>query len=123
MQVICVDDNRIIRSRMVAYVRDLLPTADVRDFDNAERAVSFAKENGCDVLLTEIEIYGAPSGIDLARDVQSLNPRVNIIFTTVCSQQEYAGEVMALRPSAYLTKVVTRQDVSGALNNLLYGGV
>ena len=120
MKVICVDDNRIILSHMLSYVKEKHPEADISGFSDAEGAFSFAKESGCDVLFTEIELGGKPSGLVLARKMQDLNARLNIIFSTVCSQKEYAEEVMALRPSGYLTKVVTRQDVHDALGRLLY---
>ena len=120
MKVICVDDNRIILSRMLSYVKEQHPEADVSGFADAKNALSFAKKNGCDILFTEIELGGKPTGLVLARQMQDLNARLNIIFSTVCSQKEYAEEVMALRPSGYLTKVVTKQDVQGALNHLLY---
>lgn len=120
MKAVCVDDHRIILSSMISYVKELLPEAEVVGFDDTDRALSFIEENGCDILFTEIELRGGPAGLSLARGAQKINPRVNIIFTTVCSQQEYAEEVMQLRPSDYLTKVVTKEDVQGALQNLLY---
>ena len=120
MKVICVDDNRIILSHILSYVKEQHPEADVSGFADAKNALSFAKKNGCDILFTEIELGGKPTGLFLARQMQALNDRLNIIFSTVCSQKEYAEEVMALRPSGYLTKVVTKQDVQGALNRLLY---
>ena len=120
MKIICVDDNRIILSRILSYVKEQHPEADVSGFADTKNALSFAKKNGCDILFTEIELEGKPSGLVLARQMQSLNARLNIIFSTVCSQKEYAEEVMALRPSGYLTKVVTKEDIEEALGRLLY---
>ena len=94
--------------------------ADVLGFESVDDALSYAKDFGCDILFTEIELYGKPSGIELARSVQRINPTVNIIFTTVCSQSEYAKEVMELRPSGYLTKVVEIEDIRRAMTTLLY---
>lgn len=119
-KIICVDDQRIFLSRLTGYVKEALPDAEVMGFEYSDDALSFAGEVGCDILFTEIEMYGKPSGIELARRMQEINPRVNIIFTTVCSEKEYAVEVMELRPSGYLTKVVTGEDVREALKNLLY---
>lgn len=120
MKIVCVDDNKIQLSSTVETVREIFPDAEVAGFDNPDDAVVFTKMKGCDVLLTEIEFYGRPSGIDGARRAQRLNPKVNIIFNTVCSPNEYAKEVMEIRPSAYLTKVVEREELEGALKNLLY---
>lgn len=119
-KIICVDDHKILLKSTFSNVKALLPTAEVAAFDNCSDAVSFAGESGCDILFTEIELYGRPEGIELARRIQKMNPRVNIIFTTVCSQTEYASEVMEIRPSAYLTKVVTKGDLHNSLQRLLY---
>ena len=120
MKIICVDDNNIILSCILSYVRELLPEADVVGFERPDDAISFADNSGIDVLFTEIEFWGKPTGLALARKLQDKNPRVNIIFATVCSEHEYAEECMKIRPSAYLKKVVTKKDVKKALHNLLY---
>lgn len=118
--LICVDDHRLILSHMTEYAREALPEAEVVGFTTAEEALAFAGEAGCDILVSEIELYGKPSGLALAREMQTLNPRVNVIFATVCSPNEYAGEVMGIRPSGYLTKVVEREELKRALDSLLY---
>ena len=63
--------------------------------------MGFAKENGCDVLVSEIELSGI-NGLTLAEKIQNLNPKVNIIFLTVCDEKEHAKEVLKIRPSGYL---------------------
>lgn len=120
IRIICVDDHRIFLSRLLSYVGELMPEAETVGFENPEEAISFAKEVGCDILFTEIELGGKPSGLLLARQIQEANPRVNLIFTTVCSPNEYAKEVMEIRPSGYLTKVVEMGEVEKALQSLLY---
>jgi YesN/AraC family two-component response regulator len=77
------------------------------------------KDNGCDVLISEIELRGA-DGLTLARDVKTLNPEVNIIFLTVCDEREYAREVFDIRPSGYLTKPAGREQLEFELKNLRY---
>lgn len=120
IRVFCVDEHKFSLSHIVGYVKTAMPEATVLGMDCPEEAETLAAQEGCDVLFTEIEFGGLPLGIDLARRIQDRNPRVNIIFVTVCSRKEYADEVMALRPSGYLTKVVTEQDVREALAQLLY---
>ena len=120
LKILCVDDHSIIRDRTIEYIKEIITDADVLGFENVDDALSYAQNSRCDILFTEIELYGKPSGIDLARNMQKLNPRVNIIFTTVCSPNEYAKEVMEIRPSGYLTKVVEIDDIRKAISELLY---
>ena len=118
--IVCVDDQSIIRDRTIEHIREIVANANVIGFESAEEAIAFVREAGCDILFTEIELYGQPTGLELAREMQKLNPRLNIIFTTVCSPNEYAKEVMEIRPSGYLTKVVEIEDIRRAMNSLLY---
>jgi YesN/AraC family two-component response regulator len=79
--------------------------------------LDFVKDNGCDVLITEIEMGGI-GGLILARSVQKQNPKVNIIFLTVCDEKEHAREVFNIRPSGYLLKPATQEQLAYELNNL-----
>lgn len=100
-------------------VRAVLPEADVHGFEAAEDAWAFAEETGCDVLLCAIELY-CGSGIRLAEKIRERFPRANLIFVTVCSEQEHAREVPSLRPSGYLTKPTTRDRLGAELRDLRY---
>ena len=48
------------------------------------------------------------------------NPKVNIIFVTICSESEHAKDVMRLKPSGYLTKEATSEQILEELQNLRY---
>ena len=56
----------------------------------------------------------------LAEKVKKINPKVNIIFVTVCSENEHAKAVMRLKPSGYLTKEATNVQLLEELKNLRY---
>jgi YesN/AraC family two-component response regulator len=88
-------------------------------FSNADEAHVFAKENGCDVLISEIELCGV-DGLTLAKRVKKLNPKVNIIFLTVCDEKEHAREVFSIKPSGYLLKPAKKEQLELELNNLRY---
>lgn len=119
MTVVCVDDHSIMLSGLMKSVRQLLPDASIVAFGNADDALGFAKENGCDVLISEIELCGM-DGLTLAKRVKKLNPQVNIIFLTVCDEKEHAREVFQIRPSGYLLKPANREQLELELNNLRY---
>ena len=71
------------------------------------------------MLFCEIELYNH-GGIRLAEQIKALFPRANIIFVTVCSEKEHAKEVLRLRPSGYLIKPATREQIAEELRNLRY---
>ena len=119
MTIVCVDDYSIALNGLTRSIRCILPDARIVTFMSVDDALDFVKDNGCDVLITEIEMGGI-GGLLLARSVQQVNPKVNIIFLTVCDAKEHAREVFNIRPSGYLVKPATKEQLEYELNNLRY---
>ena len=117
MKILCVDDHPVHLQSLAQSVMSVRPEAEIFTFNSARKAQSFAVKNGCDVLLCEIDLVGG-DGILLAENLQELNPRLNIIFVTVCGEHERAKEVLRLHPSGYLTKPFTQQQLSQELMQL-----
>ena len=117
MTIVCVDDYSIALEGLTRSIKSILPNARIVTFISVNEALDFVKDNGCDVLITEIEMGGI-GGLILARSVQKQNPKVNIIFLTVCDEKEHAREVFNIRPSGYLLKPATQEQLAYELNNL-----
>lgn len=117
MTIVCVDDYSIALEGLTRSIKSILPDARIVTFISVNEALDFVKDNGCDVLITEIEMGGI-GGLILARSVQKQNPKVNIIFLTVCDEKEHAREVFNIRPSGYLLKPATQEQLAYELNNL-----
>ena len=119
MRIVCVDDHSVMLKGTKRSIEQILPDASIVAFTNADEALAFAKENGCDILISEIELCGV-DGLTLANRVKKMNPKVNIIFLTVCDEKEYAKEVMKIKPSGYLVKPAKKEQLELELNNLRY---
>lgn len=119
MTVVCVDDHSVMLKGIKQSVEQILPDASIVAFANADEALGFAEQNGCDILISEIELCGV-DGITLAKKVKQLNSKVNIIFLTVCDEKEHAKEVFRIKPSGYLLKPVKKEQLEAELNNLRY---
>ena len=117
MTIVCVDDYSIALDGLTRSIKSILPDARIVTFMSVNEALDFVKDNGCDVLITEIEMIGI-DGLILARSVQKQNPKVNIIFLTVCDAKEHAREVFNIRPSGYLLKPATKEQLEFEFNNL-----
>jgi DNA-binding NarL/FixJ family response regulator len=120
MTIVCVDDHPITLQALIQSIQNILQKADTHTFENVDSALSFVRDNGCDVLISEIELDRA-DGLTLARNVKELNPEVNIIFHTVCDEKEHAREVFEIRPSGYLVKPAGNDQLEFELRNLRYG--
>ena len=117
MTIICVDNTPIMVQSLKDNATKAFPDADVQSFLNAEQALHYAETFGCDILLGEINPPRL-EGLFLAEEIKKINPIVNIIFVTVCSESEHAKEVMRLKPSGYLTKEATNAQILEELRNL-----
>ena len=119
MIVICVDNTPIMLQNLKENAEKAYPYADVRAFCTAELALQYAETVGCDILLCEINPPRL-EGLFLAEKIKNINQKVNIIFVTVCSESEHAKAVMKLKPSGYLTKEATNEQILEELQNLRY---
>ena len=119
MTIVCVDNTPIMLQSLKESADKAYPYADVQTFLYAESALKYAEKFGCDILLCEINPPRL-EGLFLAEKIKEINPKVNIIFVTVCSENEHAKEVMRLKPSGYLTKEATNAQILEELKNLRY---
>jgi YesN/AraC family two-component response regulator len=119
MTIVCVDDHPIMLKGLSKNIRQMFSDAVISTFEYADDALDFVKENGCDVLICEIELCGM-DGLTLAKNIKKLNPEVNIIFLTVCDEKEYAREVLRIKPSGYLVKPAKNEQIEAELKNLRY---
>ena len=119
MTIVCVDNTPIMLQSLKENAEKAYPCANVQTFLSTESALEYTEKYGCDVLLCEINPPRL-EGLFLAEEVKQINPRVNIIFVTVCSESEHAKAVMRLKPSGYLTKEATSAQILEELQNLRY---
>ena len=119
MTIVCVDNTPIMLQSLKENAQNAYPYANVQPFLTEVHALDYAEKFGCDVLLCEINPPRL-EGLFLAEKIQKVNPRVNIIFVTVCSENEHAKAVMRLKPSGYLTKEATSAQILDELRNLRY---
>lgn len=118
MTIIYVDTNKFARSEMQEQITAIEPKAELYCFDRPEIALEFARKQGCDVLLTEIEVWSETfGGIRLAKAIKENNPDVKTIFVTVCNENEVARELKEIEYSGFLSKPWAKEELASALKN------
>lgn len=115
MNVIVVDDERIVLAAETAAVKRALPDAKVHSFQKINDAIDFAEKNSVSVAFLDINIKGI-TGLQLAKKLQEYNPKINVIFCTGYS--EYSLDAHDLYCSAYLMKPINDEKIKKALENL-----
>ena len=104
MNVIVVDDERIVLRDEESLVRAVLPEAKATAFLSAREALRFAETEPVDIALLDVDMRGM-NGIEMAQRLMELHPRVNVIFCT--GYPEYAYDAVSLYCSGYLLKPLT----------------
>ena len=119
MKIIHVDDSRHALEEMKLELPQIVTEAELHSFERPRSALAFAEAHGCDVLLTEIELWAdRRAGIRLAREITKRNPRVKIIFVTVYDKNEVACELFGLSDRGFLPKPWMPEKLAAAFQNL-----
>ena len=105
MKIIHVDTNKYALNEMQKDISKIVPNAELHCFEHPKPALTFAETHGCDVLLTEVELWTEKlGGIRLAKAIQELDPQVNIIFVTVCDEYDVTAELSGLHVRGFIAK-------------------
>lgn len=115
MSVIAVDDERIALQLLITSIQEVLPNVKVNGFSTGEEALSFADCSLCELAFLDIDM-GDVDGIELAKHLKKLNPKVNIIFVT--AYRQYAVDALTLHSSGYILKPITTEKIECELENL-----
>ena len=115
MNILAVDDEYYALELMKHSLEEVAGGSTVYLCRDVRCALQTATENKIDVAFLDIHMPEM-NGVELARELKLLNPKVNIVFATGFS--EYMKEGIDLRMSGYIMKPVTPEAVKTELENL-----
>lgn len=116
MRILAVDDEKLMLERLVRCIREVAPEAEVISFQKSTECLSYVSERQADVAFLDI-CMRMMDGMELARQIKLLQPKMNIIFTTGYSDYIYDA-VSEIRCSGYILKPVTTEQIARELENL-----
>lgn len=117
MRIIAVDDEETALARLCDCIGRAKPEVIIDSFLNPMDALDFVSENPVDVAFLDIEM-GQVDGIQLARKMKTLLPRINIVFVT--GYDEYSTDAFSLYASGYVMKPYSVKDIARELENLRF---
>ena len=115
MKIIAVDDEKLALESLVNAIRKVVPDGVIHGFRTPKTALEFMNQDSCDIAFLDIDMRGM-NGIELAKKMKLINPKINIIFTTGYS--EYTGEAFLLHASGYVMKPVTAEKIQIEMQEL-----
>ena len=117
LNVIMVDDRKIVLSGSLPIVEKVMPNASVTGFTRPSEAIGYARSTRISLALLDIEI-GQTSGMDLCRTLLEINPCTNVVFLT--AYVGYSFDAWSTGACGFLLKPITEQSLREALGNLRY---
>lgn len=117
MRILCLDDEPLMLRMLQEAVESARPEAQISGFTKQKELIAEAENGGCDVAFLDIHMRGM-TGVEVAKKLKEINPKMNIIFVTGFS--DYKGDAMDLKASGYLMKPVTAEEVAAELEDLRF---
>ncbi len=109
MNVICVDDERLLAEHVAKLCRELPCVEEAFPFSQPARALEWLENHPADLALLDIDMPGM-DGMELAARIKEEYPKTAIIFLTGYSR--YAVDAFRLRVSGYLLKPVDPEQLA-----------
>ena len=117
MNIIILDNHKLIISEIRRQVLSVLPDAKCVCFTKQREAIEYVKENHVDVALLDVDMPGL-NGIQVAELMCQVNPRLNIIFVT--GYPEYALQAFTVPVSGFIVKPVSEDALRTSFSNLRF---
>lgn len=117
LNVIIVDDSKIVLSDAMAVLSEVIPNANITGFIWPMEAIEYAKKNRLALAVLDIEL-GKSSGLDLSHTLIKINPKTNIVFLTAYA--DYSLDAWKTEASGFILKPLTKENVKEQLKKLRY---
>jgi NarL family two-component system response regulator LiaR len=121
IKVLLVDDHKIVREGVRAYLHTLTDIAVIAEADSGAAAVSAVEQHQPDVVLMDLEMPGDLDGIAATRQVRKLRPETQVIVVTSHHQDEYIFPAVRAGAISYLLKDVEPDELATAIRKAAHG--
>lgn len=121
INVLLVDDHKIVRQGVRAYLQTLDDIQVVAESDSGAAAVAAVEEYAPDVVLMDLEMPGELDGIAATRQIRSRRPETQVIVVTSHHQDEYIFPAVRAGAISYLLKDVEPEELAAAIRKAAQG--
>ena len=121
IKVLLVDDHRIVRQGVRAYLHTLADIQVVAEADSGMAAVEAVSQHNPDVVLMDLEMPGDLDGISATRQIRQLRPATQVIVVTSHHQDEYIFPAVRSGAISYLLKDVEPDELASAIRKAAQG--
>jgi NarL family two-component system response regulator LiaR len=121
IRVLLVDDHKIVRQGVRAYLHTLKDIQVIAEADSGAAALAAVEQHHPDVVLMDLEMPGDLDGIAATRQVRKLHPETQVIVVTSHHQDEYIFPAVRAGAISYLLKDVEPGELADAIRKAAHG--
>ena len=121
IRVLLVDDHKIVRQGVQAYLHTLKDIQVAAEADSGAAAVAAVEQHHPDVVLMDLEMPGDLDGIAATRQIRRLHPETQVIVVTSHHQDEYIFPAVRAGAISYLLKDVEPDELADAIRKAAHG--
>lgn len=121
IKVLLVDDHKIVRQGVRAYLQTLADIQVIAESDSGSAAITAVEQNQPDVVLMDLEMPGDMDGIAATRQIRKLRPETQVIVVTSHHQDEYIFPAVRAGAISYLLKDIEPDELAAAIRKAAQG--
>lgn len=121
IKVLLVDDHKIVRQGVRAYLHTLSDIQVIAEADSGAAAVTAVEQYQPDVVLMDLEMPGELDGIAAIRQIRKLHSKTKVIVVTSHHQDEYIFPAVRAGAISYLLKDVEPDELAAAIRKAAAG--
>ena len=120
-RMVIVEDNVEVRDMLCEYIKSIDQLSLTAAYNNCEDAIKNIEEDRPRLVLMDIGLPGI-NGIEGTSKIKKLYPKTDVIIVTVFENSESVFSALCAGASGYLTKNITRNELSSSIDECLNGG-
>ena len=118
MNIVVIDDERIIANAFYKMISHRFPSCMVKVFYKSNELLKYSETNKIDVLVCDIDMP-LINGIDLAKTLKERIPDLQILFLTGMDTFDYIYKATKIRDSKYILKIEEESTIINAIQELI----
>jgi len=121
IKVLLVDDHKIVREGVRAFLHTLDDIQVVAESDTGTAAILAVEQHQPDVVLMDLEMPGELDGVAATRQIRNARPQTQVIVVTSHHQDEYIFPAVRAGAISYLLKDIEPDELAVAIRKAAHG--
>ncbi len=121
-KILIVDDHQIVLDGLCLILRDFTDLNVVGTCTNGREAISWCRNNACDVILMDINMPEI-DGITACKQIMAAKPDIHIIFLSMIDELDLMNVLRESGAKGYLLKNSGAAELKAAIDKVMVGGM